>query len=139
MRNAEEISAIVVDTAFRIHKALGPGLLESAYELVLAEKLVREGLTVDRQMPIDIEFENIRVDHAFRIDLLVDGKLIVEIKSVETFNPAHAKQVLTYLKLTNLSLGLLINFGAVSFREGIRRLVNNHTDFASSRLRANQT
>ena len=137
--NLEELSAIVVDTGFRIHKDLGPGLLESVYELILAEKLRRLGIDVDRQMPINISYEDVQIENAFRVDLLVEGRLVVEIKSLEQIAPVHAKQILTYIRLMNLPLGLLMNFGAATFREGVRRLVNNHTDFASSRLRANQS
>lgn len=137
-RNLEELSAIAVDTAFHIHKDLGPGLLESVYELILAEKLRKLGLAVDRQMPINISYEEVQIENAFRVDLLIEGRLVVEIKSLEQIAPVHAKQVLTYIRLMNLPLGILMNFGAATFREGVRRLVNNHTDFASSRLRANQ-
>ena len=138
MRNLEELSAVVVDTAFRIHKDLGPGLLESVYELILAEKLHKHGISVDRQRPIDISYDDVMIESAFRVDLLVEERLVIEIKSLEQLAPVHAKQLLTYIRLMNLPLGLLVNFGAATFREGVRRLVNNHTDFASSRLRANQ-
>ena len=138
MRNLEELSAVVVDTAFRIHKDLGPGLLESVYELILAEKLHKQGISVDRQRPIDISYDDVMIESAFRVDLLVEERLVIEIKSLEQLAPVHAKQLLTYIRLMNLPLGLLVNFGAATFREGVRRLVNNHTDFASSRLRANQ-
>lgn len=138
MRNVEELSAIVVDLGLRLHKDLGPGLLESVYEQILAAKLEGLGLSVARQKPIHILYENVTIENAFRADLIVEGVLLIEIKSVEQIIPVHAKQVLTYLRLMNLSLGLLINFGSATFKEGIRRLVNNHTDFASSRLRANQ-
>ncbi len=137
--NLEELSAIVVDTGFRIHKDLGPGLLESVYELILAEKLRRLGIAVDRQRPINISYEDVQIESAFRVDLLIERRLVVEIKSLEQIAPVHAKQILTYIRLMNLPLGLLMNFGAATFREGVRRLVNNHTDFASSRLRANQS
>jgi GxxExxY protein len=135
--NLEESSAAVVDCAFKLHKDLGPGLLESAYEMLLAAKLVALGFKIDRQVPINIDYDGIHIENAFRIDMVVDEKLLVEIKSTENYSPVHAKQLLTYLRLTNRPLGLLINFGSPTFREGIRRLVNNHTDFASSRLRAN--
>lgn len=138
MRNADEIARVVVDAAFHIHRDLGPGLLESAYELLLAEKLIRRGLKVDRQLPIDIEHDGIVVPGAFRIDLLVENLLVVEIKSVERPAPVHAKQVLTYIRLMNLTLGLLINFGTATFKEGVQRVANNHADLASLRLGVNQ-
>ena len=106
--------------------------------MLLAGKLRQYGLTVDRQVPINIEYDGVHIENAFRVDLLIEGKLVVEIKSVEQTLPVHAKQVIIYLRLMRLPLGLLINFGAPTFRDGIRRLVNNHKDFASSRLRANQ-
>jgi GxxExxY protein len=123
MEPLDEIAHVVVDTAFHIHKDLGPELLESAYEMILAEKLMQLGLRVERQVSIDIDYSGIRVANAFKIDLLVESQLIVELKSVEAFAPVHAKQVLTYLRLTNLRLGLLINFGMATFKEGIRRYV----------------
>jgi len=138
MRDLEEISADVVDVALKLHRELGPGLLESVYETVLAGKLGAMGYRVDRQLPIEIEFDGMRFENAFRIDLLVSGRLILEIKSVEHLSQAHAKQLLTYLRLTKQPLGLLINFGAATLKEGLRRVVNDHTSFASSRLRVNQ-
>lgn len=115
-----------------IHRDLGPGLLESVYETVLAGKLVQLGYSVDRQKPIDIEFDGLHFQAAFRIDLMVDCRLIVEIKSVEQLQKVHAKQLLTYLRLTRQPVGLILNFGGETMKEGIRRLVNNHTDSASS-------
>ncbi len=115
-----------------IHRDLGPGLLESVYEMVMAAKLVHMGYSVDRQKPVDIDYDGLQFTAAFRIDILVDGRLIVEIKSVEHIQKVHAKQLLTYLRLTRQSVGLILNFGGETMREGIRRLVNNHTDSASS-------
>ena len=132
MRDIDLISGDVVDVALRLHRELGPGLLESVYELVLAARLAAMGYSVARQRSIDIEFEGVRVDGAFKIDLMVDERLIVEIKSVERLAPVHAKQLLTYLRLTGQPVGLLINFGGETLREGIRRLVNNHSPSASS-------
>jgi iron complex transport system substrate-binding protein len=100
--------------------------MESVYETVLAGKLIERGYLVDRQKPIDIEFEGTRFEAAFRIDLLVNGRVLVELKSVERLNPAHAKQLLTYLRLTKQPLGLLVNFGGATLKEGFRRLVNNY-------------
>jgi GxxExxY protein len=138
MRDVETISADVVDLALRLHRDLGPGLLESVYETVLAGKLTGMGYRIDRQLPIGIVFEGMHFENAFRIDLRVDGQLLLEIKSVEQLTQAHAKQLLTYLRLTKQPLGLLINFGAGTLKEGLRGVVNNHSDFASSRLRVNQ-
>ena len=138
MPNLEELSGLVVDAGLKIHRDLGPGMLESVYEVILAEKLIRLGIIVDRQVSIDIAYDDIEIANAFKIDLLVAGKLVVEIKSIPQLAPVHAKQLLTYLRLMNQPLGLLLNFGGATFKEGIRRLVNNHTNFASSRLRANQ-
>lgn len=136
--NIEELSAIVVDAAFHLHKELGPGLLESVYEAVLAKLLQQRGLIVVRQKPIPVEFAGLTFDEGFRADLVVEDKLVIELKSVEHLAPVHGKQLLTYLRLMKLPLGLLINFGAATFKEDIHRVVNNHQDFASSRLRVNQ-
>jgi GxxExxY protein len=138
MMDIDQISGDVVDLALRVHKALGPGLLESVYETVLAGKLADAGYKVDRQMPIDILFEGSRFAAAFRIDLLVEDRLLIEIKSVESLNPVHGKQLLTYLRLTNQPVGLLINFGGATLREGLKRIVNDHIPSASPRLRVNQ-
>lgn len=138
MPDIEEMSAIVVDAGYKLHRDLGPGLLESVYELILARKLASLGLAVERQVPINIHYDGLAIENAFRVDLLVERRFIIEIKSVELSLPVHSKQVLTYLRLMNLQIGLLMNFGAGTFKDGVRRLVNNHTDFASSRLRANQ-
>ncbi|WP_322963573.1 GxxExxY protein [Sphingomonas fuzhouensis] len=132
MRDIDLVSGDVVDVALRLHRELGPGLLESVYEIVLAARLAAMGYSVARQRSIDIEFEGVRIEGAFKIDLLVDERLVVEIKSVERLAPVHAKQLLTYLRLTGQPVGLLINFGGETLREGIRRLVNNHTPSASS-------
>ena len=138
MRDIDEISGAVLDVALRMHRDLGPGLLESVYETVLAGKLVRMGFAVARQRPVDIHFDGMTFDAAFRIDLLVEERLLVEIKSVERLSTAHAKQLLTYLRLTGQPVGLLINFGGATLREGVRRIVNSHTLSASPRLRVNQ-
>jgi len=122
----DEVSADVVGTAIRIHRELGPGLLESVYETLLAASLERMGYKVDRQKPIDIEYDGMRFVAAFRIDLLVDDRLVVEIKSVEQINKAHGKQLLTYLRLTKQPVGLLLNFAAATMKEGIQRVVNDY-------------
>ena len=126
MRAIDEISGIVVDQLIRIHRELGPGLLESVYELVLAAALERQGIKVDRQKPIDIRFDGLTLPGAFRLDLLVDRRLVVEIKSVERLSNLHAKQLLTYLRLIDQPVGLLLNFSGETMKEGIRRIVNNH-------------
>ncbi|MHA6723132.1 GxxExxY protein [Sphingomonas sp. RS2018] len=138
MKDIDEISGDVLDVALRLHRELGPGLLESVYEAVLAAKLVELGYVVARQRPIDIEFDGLRFEAAFRIDLLVEDRLIVEIKSVERLTVVHAKQLLTYLRLSRQPVGLLINFGGATLKEGIRRVVNDHRPSASPRLRVNQ-
>lgn len=134
----EEVSATVVDTAFHLHKELGPGLLESVYEAVLARLLEQRGLCVERQKTVAFDFAGMHFDEGLRIDLLVNDCLVVELKSVETLAPVHGKQLLTYLRLLDIRLGLLINFGSATFKEGIRRVANDHHDFAASRLRVNQ-
>jgi iron complex transport system substrate-binding protein len=132
VKDIDAISGDVVDIALRLHRELGPGLLESVYETVLAAKLEKVGYKVRRQQPIDIEFEGLKFEAAFRIDLVVDDCLLVEIKSVERLNGAHAKQLLTYLRLTKQPVGLLINFGGETLKEGLRRLVNDHKPLRAS-------
>ena len=138
MKDIENVSGDVLDVALRLHRQLGPGLIESVYETVLAGKLIEMGYAVARQRPVDIEFEGLRFDGAFRIDLLVDDRLIVEIKSVDQLHAAHGKQLLTYLRLTGQPVGLLINFGGATLKEGVRRVVNDYRPSASPRLRVNQ-
>jgi iron complex transport system substrate-binding protein len=131
--NIEELSTIVVDTAFHLHRDLGPGLLESVYESIFARMLESRGLRVERQKPLAFDFQGMHFDDGLRVDLLVNDTLVVELKSVENFAPVHAKQLLTYLRLLKLPLGLLINFGAATFKEGCKRVVNNHKNYAASR------
>jgi iron complex transport system substrate-binding protein len=119
------ISGQIVDAAVHIHTRLGPGLLESVYERVLAYELERRGLTVERQVPVPIVYDNLRFEERFRADLIVERVIVVELKSVETFAPVHAKQLLTYLKLLDVRLGLLINFGTPLLKDGIKRVANN--------------
>ena len=126
MHSINDVSGMVVDECIRIHRELGPGLLESVYEAVLAAAMVRHGLRVDRQLPVDINYDGISIPGAFRIDLLIDEQLIVEVKSVESLSNLHAKQLLTYLRLTGRHVGLLLNFSGETMKEGIRRVVNNH-------------
>jgi GxxExxY protein len=122
--NENGIGTIIVDTAVYIHRKLGSGLLESVYEAVLMRLLTKEGLSIQRQVSIPIEFEGERFDEGFRADLFVDGKVIIELKSVEKTIPAHKKQLLTYLRLTNTKLGYILNFGTALMKEGIERIVN---------------
>ena len=119
-----EIAKIVVDAAFHVHTKLGPGLLESVYEVVLASQLRKRGLQVERQVPVPIQFEELTFDEGFRADIIVEGKVILELKSVEQTAPVHRKQVLTYLRLADKRLGLLLNFGAALLKDGVTRLVN---------------
>lgn len=126
MRAIDQVSADVIDASIRIHRDLGPGLLKSVYELVLAASLKRLGYRVDRQRPVDIHFDGMHFAGAFRIDLLVDERLTVEIKSVEQLGKAHGKQLLTYLRLTKQPVGLLLNFAGATMKEGIRRVVNDY-------------
>ena len=119
-----EIAHEIVDAAFHIHKALGPGLLETVYEVVLARELEKRGLSVVRQQPVLIVYGDLKFDEGFRADLIVDGKVIVELKSVEQTAPVHKKQLLTYLRLADKRLGLLINFGSAVIKDGIFRIVN---------------
>jgi iron complex transport system substrate-binding protein len=138
VRDLEAISGDVIDVAIRLHRQLGPGLLESVYELLLSSKLASIGYAVARQQLVDIEFEDVRIEAAFRIDLLVEGCLLVEVKSVERLLPVHGKQLLTYLRLTKQPVGLLINFGGETLKEGLKRVVNDYRPSAPPRLRVNQ-
>jgi GxxExxY protein len=119
-----EIAKLIVDAAYKIHTSLGPGLLESVYETVLAYELAKRGLQVARQAAIPVVYEQISFDEGFRADLVVEGKVIVELKSVEKIAPVHKKQLLTYLRLADKRLGLLINFGEALIKDGITRVVN---------------
>jgi GxxExxY protein len=126
------ISGKIVDAALHVHKSLGPGLLESVYEVVLAHELRRRGLYVDRQHPVPIEYDDIRLQIGFRADLLVEDKIIVEIKSVESIARVHKMQLLTYLRLADKRLGLLINFNVALIKDGIYRVVNGLDDHAET-------
>ena len=119
-----EISAIVVDAAVSVHRALGPGLLESVYEVVLAHELRSRGLAVERQVPIAIEYNGQRFDEGFRADIIVESKVILELKSIVQTNAAHRKQIQTYLRLSGCKLGFLLNFGEALMKDGITRAVN---------------
>ncbi len=138
LKDIDEITGDVLDVALRLHRVIGPGLLESVYEAVLAARLDPMGYFVDRQLPIAFDFEGLRFENAFRLDLVIDDRLIIELKSVERVAAVHQKQLLTYLRLTGRSVGLLINFGGATLKEGFERVVNNHRPSASPRLRVNQ-
>lgn len=122
--NENEISNKIIGAAIEVHKILGPGLLESAYETCLERELSIQGLSCQRQLALPLVYKDIKCDIGYRIDLLVEDKVIVEIKSVEMVNPVHIAQVLTYLRLSNRKLGLLINFNLPLLRDGIKRLIN---------------
>ncbi|MDH4477621.1 MAG: GxxExxY protein [Verrucomicrobiaceae bacterium] len=115
---------MIVDAAFRVHMAVGPGLFESVYEALMEHELKKLGLRVERQVMVPLEYEGLRFDEAFRADMIVDERIIVELKSVVEVHPIYKKQLLTYLKLTGLSLGLLINFGADRIKDGVFRVAN---------------
>ncbi len=128
MRPIDEISSEVIGTSMAIHREIGPGLLESVYEAVLARKLTRLGYEVEQQKPLGFAYEDMEFPAAFKVDLLVAGRLIVELKSIDRLQPVHSKQLLTYLRLMKLPVGLLINFGCETLKEGIKRVVNNYQD-----------
>ena len=120
-----ELSKIIVNSCYQIHVKLGPGLLESVYEEILYYELTKQGLSVERQKAIPVFWENIKMDIGFRADLIVENKVIIELKSVEVIAPVHPKQLLTYLRITGLKLGLLVNFNEKLIKDGITRIVNN--------------
>ena len=122
----ERVAASVIHCAFQLHRDLGPGLLESAYEALMVELLREHRMDVARQISLPLRYRRIEIANAFRVDLLVEGRLVAELKSVEKLAPLHGKQVLTYLRLINLPLGLLINFGEAILKSGIRRIANDY-------------
>lgn len=141
MKDIDAITADVLDVALRLHRELGPGLLESVYETLLARRLEALGYRVVTQQLISAEFEDVLFEAAFRADLIVDDRLLIEVKSVERLMPVHSKQLLTYLRLMKQPVGLLINFGNETLKEGFRRIVNDYRPSAPSlsspRLRVN--
>lgn len=126
------ITGAIIEEAIKIHADLGPGLLESVYEELLYYRLTKRGFLLKRQVPIPVVYENIKMEIGFRSDLIVENTVIVEIKSVEALAPVHHKQLLTYLKLTGITVGLLINFNEVLLKEGLKRIVNNYNPAASA-------
>ncbi len=138
MKELDDITGIIIDSTIKIHKDIGPGLLESVYETILARELDRRGLKVERQKIIRFEYDDMIFEEGFRTDLLVDSRIVLELKSVEKLAPVHNKQLLTYLRLMNLSVGLLINFGAATLKEGLNRVVNNYSPPTSPYLRVDK-
>jgi GxxExxY protein len=134
MRTTDEVTGAVVDAAIRIHRDLGPGLFESAYETLLAHELAERGLEFERQLLLPLEYRRRRIEFGYRVDLLVEQRVVVEIKSTDRPSPIHSRQLLTYLRLANLGVGLLINFGTYRLVDGIQRITNSlveetaHTD-----------
>ena len=120
-----ELAKIIVDCSYKIHTTLGPGLLESVYEELLSYELIRRNINIRRQQGIPVLYEDIKMELGFRADIIVENKVIIEIKSVESIAPVHQKQLLTYLKITGIKLGLLINFNEALIKNGIQRIVNN--------------
>lgn len=131
----DDVTAEIVDAAIHLHIRLGPGLLESVYQMAFARSLGQRGLHVERQKSVSFEFDGVRYEDAFRVDLLVEGRVVVELKSVEKLASVHSKQVLTYLRLLNLPVGLLINFGEARLKDGLHRIVNGYKPSAAPRLR----
>ena len=135
----DDITGLIVDTAYRIHIGLGPGLLESVYETVLASELSRQGLHVERQVAVNFEFNGVTFQDGFRLDLFVEKIVVVELKSQESLAHVHFKQILTYLRLLEVPVGLLINFGAATMKEGIHRIVNNYAPEEGSAFKNKKT
>jgi GxxExxY protein len=121
----EKLVALVLNSGLQLHRQIGPGLLESVYEDVLADRLAGEGLKIDRQQPVNIVIDGKVYQQAFRFDIMVEGQLLIEVKSIEKLGPIHVSQTLTYIRLMNLPVGLLLNFGNETFKQGIRRVVND--------------
>ena len=130
-RDIEWLAKAAIDCGFQVHDDIGPGLLESAYEVFLAALLTERGFLVEVQKPVSVTYRGLVVRDAFRADLLVEARLVIEIKSVERLAPVHAKQLLTYLRLMDLPLGLLMNFSADMFRNGLKRVINNRSDYVA--------
>ena len=138
MGEINEITGAIVDAAFHVHNRLGPGLVEKVYETVLERALIERGLRVERQKSISFAIDGMQFDAAFCVDLLVEGKVVVELKSVEKLSPIHHKQVLTYLRVLDLPIGLLINFGTALMKDGIHRIANARASAAPQILGADR-
>jgi GxxExxY protein len=126
LEEIEELARLAVDCGFQLHREVGPGLLESVYQALMFASLRERGLAVASQVEVPIRFKGVVVDNAFRADLIIEGALLIELKSTEKVSLVHTKQVLTYLRLLEMPLGLLMNFGQATFKDGIQRVVNNH-------------
>ena len=126
MTQENEISGDIVDAAVKLHQRLGPGLLESAYEMILAAEVVRRGHRVETQVPVSFDYEGMKFENAFRVDMIVDEQIVVELKATEQKNPVFARQLKTYLVLMNKHIGLLLNFGQMKMVNGIERIVNGY-------------
>ena len=136
--DVEKLAQVAVDVGLKVHRDLGPGMLESVYEAVVATQLAKAGVPVERQKMIAVEYDGDFYQEAFRVDLLLGGKLIIEVKSIEQLVPIHTRQLLTYLRMSKLSVGLLMNFGAPTFRQGLKRIVNDYEAAGTSPLLINQ-
>ncbi|WOE75254.1 GxxExxY protein [Alterisphingorhabdus coralli] len=136
--HVEEVAAIAVDCGLQLHKDVGPGLLESAYQKMLAHLLTKRGLSVEEEIPIPITYDDLIIEQAFRADIVVERKLLIELKSVEKLLPVHRMQVVTYLRFMDLPVALLMNFSAERFKNGLVRIVNNHHDTKGSKLTLHQ-
>lgn len=126
-----DITGIIIEESIKIHKELGPGLLESVYEEVLAYCLTKKGLHIKRQTPVPVFFEEVKMDVGFRADIIVENKVLVEVKSVEEVAPVHSKIVFTYLRFTNISVALMINFNVPYLKDGVKRIVRNYVPVSS--------
>jgi GxxExxY protein len=126
MRPLDEVTGIIVDSAYRLHTRLGPGLLENVYKALLARMLEEQGLLVERQKPISFTIDGLRFKDGFRVDLLVEQSVVVELKAIDKLSPVHSRQLLGYLRLMDVRVGLLINFGEVSLKNGLQRIVNRY-------------
>ena len=137
MLNGNDIEALArtaIDCGFQVHNDIGPGLLESAYEAFLAASIAERGLAVERQRLVPVVYRGVVVRDAFRADIVVEGRLIIEVKSLDRLAPIHSKQLLTYLRIFEQPIGLLMNFGAELFRDGVRRIINNRSDYVAPAL-----
>ncbi len=130
----EEIAYEIVDSSFKVHRALGPGLLESAYQACLVHELRKRGFVVGCEIPIALQYDELRIDVGYRLDLVVEQAILIEVKSVEALLPVHQAQLLTYMKLAGVSLGFLINFNVMMLRHGLKRVVLNHPSRPRRRL-----
>lgn len=126
MPGRDEVTGIIVDAAYRLHTRIGPGLLENVYEAILAKMLTERGLEVERQKPVSFAIDGVRFQEGFRVDLLVERRIVLEIKAIQKLAPVHSKQLLSYLRLMDLQVGLLINFGEERLKDGLHRVVNGY-------------